>query len=177
MTPTLAGDGIDMPPMTADDAEALFAAHSDEAVHHFWASAAHKNIEETRAYIIDTLSRPNTYAWTMRETGGPIVGRFALFVLREGVAEIGLILQRDAQGRGIARRALKLVEDFGFNVLGLHRIYADVDPDNSASCGLFERAGYQREGLLRGHWKTHLGVRDTVIFGKLHSDEPKSQRN
>jgi len=57
--------------------------------------------------------------------------------------------------------------DYGFDTLELHRIAADVDPDNSASLSLFLRAGFQREGLLRGNWKTHLGVRDSVILGKL----------
>jgi RimJ/RimL family protein N-acetyltransferase len=32
---------------------------------------------------------------------------------------------------------------------------------------LFLRAGFQREGLLRGNWKTHLGIRDSIIMGKL----------
>jgi ribosomal-protein-alanine N-acetyltransferase len=169
-TPTLKGDGVELHPMIPDDAEALFRAHGDTVVHHFWAGPAHKDVEETRGYILDTLSREGAYGWTMREAGSEIVGRIALFVQREGVAEIGLILQRDAHGRGIASRTMRLVEDFGFNTLALHRIYADVDPDNAASLGLFERLGYQREGLLRGHWRTHLGIRDTVILGKLRAD-------
>ena len=36
-----------------------------------------------------------------------------------------------------------------------------------ASLALFLRAGYQREGLLRGNWKTHLGIRDSVILAKV----------
>lgn len=51
--------------------------------------------------------------------------------------------------------------------LGLHRIAADIDPDNNASISLFLRAGFQREGLLRGNWKTHLGIRDSVMMAKL----------
>ncbi|HJS79675.1 MAG TPA: GNAT family protein [Vitreimonas sp.] len=49
----------------------------------------------------------------------------------------------------------------------MHRLMADIDPDNSASISLFLRAGFQREGLLRQNWKTHLGVRDSVIMAKL----------
>jgi len=90
-----------------------------------------------------------------------------LFIEREGVGEIGVIMRPDATGRGLASKALDLVVQHGFGALGLHRIGADIDPDNTNSISLFLRAGFQREGLLRGNWKTHLGVRDSVIMGKL----------
>jgi len=78
-------------------------------------------------------------------------------------------MRREATGRGLASKALKLVEDYAFGPLGLHRLAADIDPDNSSSISLFLRAGFEREGLLRGNWKTHLGVRDSVIMAKLRS--------
>ena len=76
-------------------------------------------------------------------------------------------MRRDATGRGLASRAVSLVCEHAFKDLDLHRIAADIDPDNSASLSLFLRAGFQREGLLRGNWKTHLGIRDSVIMSKL----------
>jgi RimJ/RimL family protein N-acetyltransferase len=95
------------------------------------------------------------------------LGRIALFDVREGVGEIGVIVRRGAQGRGLASKALSLVCDYGFNQLGLHRIAADIDPDNNASISLFLRSGFQREGLLRKNWKTHIGLRDSVIMSKV----------
>jgi RimJ/RimL family protein N-acetyltransferase len=64
--------------------------------------------------------------------------------------------------------------DHAFGALGLHRITADIDPDNSASISLFLRAGFQREGMLRGNWTTHIGVRDSVIMGKLRDEDAAS---
>jgi ribosomal-protein-alanine N-acetyltransferase len=78
-------------------------------------------------------------------------------------------MRRDAQGRGLASKALNLVTDYGFKELGLHRIFGDIDPDNNASISLFLRAGYMREALLRNNWVTHLGVRDTVLMAKLRA--------
>lgn len=105
--------------------------------------------------------------WAITEDGGEALGRIGLFVEREGVGEIGIIMVPAATGRGLASKALKLVVDYGFGPLDLHRIAADIDPDNNASISLFLRGGFQREGLLRGNWKTHLGVRDTVMMAKL----------
>ena len=164
-TPRLEAPGLVLRPLEVADAEALFVAHSDPRSHQYWSSAAHKSVAQTAAYIEDTIDAG--HSWAITESGGEALGRIALFQLREGVADIGIIMRPDATGRGLASNALALVCDWGFNALALHRIAADVDPENSASLSLFLRAGFQREGLLRGNWKTHLGVRDSVILGKL----------
>lgn len=159
--------GVVLRPLALSDAEALYAAHSDAETHHYWSSPPHKSVEETRAYIGDTLAIKGAHVWAITESGGQALGRIGLFIEREGVGEIGVIMRPDATGRGLASKALDLVVQHGFGALGLHRIGADIDPDNTNSISLFLRAGFQREGLLRGNWKTHLGVRDSVIMGKL----------
>ena len=165
--PTLETQGVVLRPLELADAEALFAAHGDARTHHYWSGPAHTDVEQTRAYIADTIAMTGAHVWAVTEDGGAALGRIALFVQREGVGEIGIIMAPDAQGRGLASKGLQLVLDYGFGALDLHRIAADIDPDNNASISLFLRAGFQREGVLRGNWKTHLGVRDTVMMAKL----------
>ncbi|GAM96721.1 GCN5-related N-acetyltransferase [alpha proteobacterium U9-1i] len=166
-TPTLTAPGIVLRPLVIADAEALFAAHGDETTHTYWSSPAHKSVTETGAYIQSTLDISGASVWAITESGGGALGRIGLFVEREGVGEIGIIMRPDASGRGLASKALQLVVAHGFSALGLHRIAADIDPDNTSSLSLFLRAGFQREGLLKGNWKTHLGIRDSVLLGKL----------
>lgn len=166
-TPILEAPGAVLRPLVVADARALFAAHGDAETHKYWAGPAHKTIAETERYIAETLEAPTTRGWAITESGGEALGRIALFQVRAGVGELGIIMRRDAHGRGLASKAVKLVCDYAFRELDMHRIVADVDPDNNASLSLFLRAGFQREGLLRGNWKTHLGVRDSVILGKL----------
>lgn len=167
MTVTLTAPGIVLRPLAVSDAPALFAAHGDTNTHHYWSSPAHKDLAETAKYIEDTLAMKGAHCWAVTDDGGEAKGRIAVFVEREGVGEIGVIMRPDATGRGLASKALALVVEHGFGALGLHRIAADIDPDNSASLSLFLRGGFQREGLLRGNWRTHLGVRDSVIMAKL----------
>ena len=165
--PLLEAPGVVLRPLELADAEALFAAHGDAETHHFWSSPAHRDVAETRQYIADTLALPGAHVWAITENGGEALGRIGLFTPRAGVGEIGVIMRREATGRGLASKALELVEAYAFGPLSLHRLVADIDPDNSASISLFLRARFQREGLLRGNWRTHLGVRDSVIMGKL----------
>lgn len=166
-TPRLEAPGLILRPLEHADAEALFAAHGDAQTHTYWSSPAHKSVEETRAYIADTIAIEGAHAWAITESGGEALGRIALFTLRDGVGEIGIIMRPEATGRGLASKALDLVLQHGFGPLGLHRIAADIDPDNTSSISLFLRAGFQREGLLRGNWKTHIGIRDSIIMAKL----------
>jgi RimJ/RimL family protein N-acetyltransferase len=57
--------------------------------------------------------------------------------------------------------------DFAFGQLGLRRIEADTDPDNSASIRLLESLGFRREGLLRERWNVGGELQDTVFLGLL----------
>jgi RimJ/RimL family protein N-acetyltransferase len=165
--PTLEAPGVVLRALELADAEALHAAHGDPEAHHYWSSPAHRDVEQTRQYIANTLAMRGAHVWAITETGGEALGRIGLFAERAGVGEIGIIIRRQATGRGLASKALSLVEGYAFGSLGLHRMVADIDPDNSASISLFLRAGFEREALLRGNWKTHLGVRDSVIMGKV----------
>jgi len=166
-TPRLEAPGVVLRPLEAADAEALFAAHGDATTHTYWSSPAHTSVEETRTYIAETIAIPGALAWAITESGGEALGRIALFVQREGVGEIGIIMRPEATGRGLASKALNAVVAHAFGPLDLHRIAADIDPDNTSSISLFLRAGFQREGTLRGNWKTHIGIRDSVMMAKL----------
>lgn len=80
------------------------------------------------------------------------------------------------RGQGIAVRAARLLADYAFAELGIDRIEAHLDPENSGSVRTALRAGLRREGLLRGN-TTLGGVRhDTVVLGRLRDDpEPDSR--
>jgi RimJ/RimL family protein N-acetyltransferase len=50
---------------------------------------------------------------------------------------------RASQGRGLGTRFAVMLHAFGYDVLGLERIYISVIPANTASRRLFEKLGYQ----------------------------------
>lgn len=63
--------------------------------------------------------------------------------------ELGYWLLPEHWGKGIMRAALGCVMDHVFNTLGLHRISAEVEPENEASARLLRKAGFNHEGTLR----------------------------
>ena len=58
-----------------------------------------------------------------------------------------LIANQEHRGKGYAREALHLLIDYGFNVLDLHQLYANVRVDNESSINLFKNLGFEVTGL------------------------------
>jgi RimJ/RimL family protein N-acetyltransferase len=150
-----------------DDAPALFPAFADEANMRFWSQPPHKDIGETEADIRWWLETNPMTAWAILGSNGAVAGRTGLMILREGVGEFGVALRPDAAGKGLARGAIAAISDYAFTALGLHRLVADIDPDNVASRRLFEACGFIEEATLKQNWKTHIGLRDSVIYARL----------
>jgi ribosomal-protein-alanine N-acetyltransferase len=62
-----------------------------------------------------------------------------------------------------------------FAGLELHRIEAACIPDNARSIRLLEKAGFQREGYLRGYLKINGQWHDHVMFSLLSTDTDKQE--
>jgi RimJ/RimL family protein N-acetyltransferase len=98
------------------------------------------------------------------------LGEVMLNVGEDNVGELGCGIVEGARGRGIATQALRLLADWSLASLGLGRVQVIVARENTAALRLAERAGFQREGVLRSY-REHDGVRfDTVMLSRLPDD-------
>ncbi|HEV2599973.1 GNAT family N-acetyltransferase [Sphingopyxis sp.] len=169
--PTLTTARLVLRQLREDDAPALFPVLSDPEVMTWWSSGPHTSLAETADYVKGNAAEGQGYhCWAITAGDDVALGWVILIDGKPQVKEIGYILHRDHWGTGIAREAVARVIDHGFDDLGLRRIFADTDPENPGSIGLLERLGFQREGRLRGEWETHIGVRDSLIFGLLQGE-------
>ena len=86
-------------------------------------------------------------------------------------AAIGIVVGEPALwGKGVGTTAVLILCDFAFTVKGLERVYAESYGYNTRAHRMFERAGFQREGVLRKH-ERHNGVaQDMHIFGMLRDE-------
>lgn len=79
-----------------------------------------------------------------------LVGAISLMIKREHRrAELGYWIALDSWNRGYATEASRRVIDFGFEVLGLHRIEARHFLRNPASGRVMRKLGMQQEGVER----------------------------
>lgn len=174
--PTLTTARLVLRQLRADDAAALFPVLSDAELMTWWSSGAHQSLAETVDYVARNAAEGQGWlCWAITIDGDDAaLGWVILMDGKPGVGEIGYILHRDKWGGGIAREAVGRVVDHAFGDLGLRRIFADTDPENSGSIALLEHLGFQHEGRLRGEWLTHIGVRDSLILGLLREEWSRS---
>ncbi len=173
MSETFSSERLDMRPQRVDDADWLFEAYGDAELMRWWSSAPHATIDDTRAYLAPRVAKPDWRGWAMIDRAtGTAVGTLAAGEKRAGVVEIGYLLLRRHWGQGYAREGVSRLIDLLF-AEGHRRIMADTDPDNTASNALLTRLGFTREGRLRAEWETHIGVRDSFIWGLLREEWPR----
>lgn len=94
---------------------------------------------------------------------GPNPGSVAL--------DVGISLRPDARGIGHGGRGQRLLAEYLFATTSVHRVQATTDVENAAEQRALERAGFRREGVLRGaQWR--LGRHhDLVSYARLRSDD------
>lgn len=96
---------------------------------------------------------------------GRLVGQVTVANIVRGAFDscyVGYWVDGRYAGRGIAPTALALAADHCFRTLGLHRIEANVRPENTASRRVVEKLGFREEGLhqrylyIDGEWRDHV---------------------
>lgn len=82
-------------------------------------------------------------------------------------AEVGVVVLKEQQRRGIATEALQLLKEYAFSFLGLKQLYAYIPDDNIASQALFSRCDYKKTATLQDWLKTPTGWQSVYVFQLL----------
>jgi RimJ/RimL family protein N-acetyltransferase len=174
--PTLDSPRLRLRGYRDDDLDDLFALQSDPQVMRYWSYPAwteRRQAEERLALIYKQVREDDVYIWVIADrTSDRMIGNAALFSLDRGQqrGEVGYSLMPAWQGRGLAQEAMRLVLAFAFDVIGLERLEADIDPRNTGSRKLVERLGFVHEGLLRERWRVNGEICDAAFYGLLRRE-------
>ena len=89
---------------------------------------------------------------------------------RHQKAELRIVIGDGAfRGRGVGVEAIAAACQYGFEQLGLHRIYAYVLSINPAARHAFERAGFTLEGTLRDDRRAGDTFVDAFLLARVNS--------
>ena len=172
---TLAIDEIVLRPWRVQDAPALLEACQDPEIARwvtipqpYTAADADAFIESTRA-----MWRGGTGAAFAIVDGSTdrLLGAVTRFGPDGHQATFGCWLVPEARGRGVGTRSLRGLAEWTFATTAVVRIDVFIMVGNVASERMVERAGFQREGVLRA-WDLHhddIPV-DCVVYSRLRSD-------
>jgi len=97
---------------------------------------------------------------TRREIAGVVnISEIVLGLFRS--AYLGFYALQPHSGKGFMSEGIGLALDVAFGGLGLHRLEANVQPENRKSIRLLERLRFRKEGLspkylkIGGRWRDH----------------------
>lgn len=147
--------------MTLDDVDAVYAYQGREDVCRYLLyeprtrdRVAEKVAEHAQAV---QLAKDGDYLQLALELrpgqseAGRMVGDayFTIASVEHSRGEIGWAMHPDFTHRGLAAEAAEAVLEFAFMTLGLHRVFAELDPRNDASIALCRRLGMREEAFFR----------------------------
>lgn len=161
------GDHVSIRHLVAgDEAGFIQAVRASRKLHRPWSY-----LPETAEDFRDMLLRPlgESYLICRNEDdaliGSASLGHVVFGNLRS--AYLGYSAFVPHQGRGHMFEGLGLVLRHAFGTLRLHRVEANVQPDNARSIALVEGLGFRREGYSPRYLKIGNRWRDHVRFAML----------
>jgi ribosomal-protein-alanine N-acetyltransferase len=150
-------------PMRSDKPEFVALMRSSRSFHRPWATAP-TDEDRFTAYLADAR-RPDFEAMLVcRVEDQAIVGFFNLSQITRGYlqsAYLGYAVGKPFAQQGYMSSGIELVLRHAFTTLRLHRVEANIQPDNHASIALADGAGFRREGFsprylkIGGRWRDH----------------------
>lgn len=152
--PILHGQTITLRPITVEDSAALFAVFSDKEVMRLTGTHKTSTLEGAEAFY-DRVSQADDRAdYAIVSTADPslVLGEVVLNYIdwhnRSANFRIALVAEKYF-GHGYGSQATKLILQYGFEQLDLHRIELDVYDFNPRAIHVYEKAGFVREGVRR----------------------------
>lgn len=169
------GTGVQLAPLRPEDSPLLFDWINDQDLVILNAPFRPVSRPEHGEWFERVRRRPDTRIFGIRlRDGDRLVGSCQLHAIHpvHQSAELQIrIGAADARGRGIGSEATKLLVQFGFQQLGLHRICLQVFATNERALRLYRRVGFREEGILRRAACIDDAWVDVVLMAILHSEQ------
>lgn len=146
-----------------DKAEFLALMRCSRHLHEPWISPPITD-SAFRGYLDRAQSHDHEAQLICRSEDRAIVGVININNIVRGSflsASLGYYVGAPYAGNGYMREGLELLKDYAFHELGLHRLEANIQPENEKSISLVRQCGFEREGMskaflyIAGGWRDH----------------------
>ncbi|EAP97242.1 putative acetyltransferase [Janibacter sp. HTCC2649] len=167
--PTLEGELVTLRPIRAEDADVIDAIIREDTEIARLTGSVNASSQEPEGMPLERL-REIYGGWAEADDrlvlavidrgSGGLVGEVVLAGWDEGNRSCWFrtLIGAAGRGRGLGTEATRLIVDYGFRVLGLHRITLEVYDFNPRARHVYEKVGFVHEGtgrealLFDGEW-------------------------
>jgi ribosomal-protein-alanine N-acetyltransferase len=171
---TITGSLVNLREFRADDLSNSMAVVGDPDVTQSLSFDARSEAAQSALLTADIARacsdvRPDYYL-AVTNLADQLIGFVRIGLGRDRSGELGYAIRRADWGKGYATEASRLMLEFGFRDLGLHRVQAACGPDNRSSQRLLARLGFTPEGRIRDHVFTNGAWRDSLLYSVLEGE-------
>jgi len=164
----------------------------DAAVYHKWRNDI--DVMQTTAPLLDVYTIEETEDFVNKTILGSSSSKCYLIVDKQSDKPIGItslikidykngnaeciidIGEKEVWGKGYGSEAMKLLLDYGFQEMNLHRIYLRVFSFNSRAIKLYEKLGFKQEGISREAIFRYGAWHDIIHMAILQSEYLNKKR-
>ncbi|MEI9810881.1 MAG: GNAT family protein [Bacteroidota bacterium] len=156
-----------------NDANELFFIRSDKRTMKYLDRPVAKTVDDAMELIgriTGDLTNNNGITWAITLKDDPkLAGTIGYWRIDKPNhrAEIGYMIHPGLQGKGLMQEAMSAVIDYGFSVMKIHSIEANVNPANEASIGILEKNDFVREAYYKENYYFDGQFLDTLIYSRL----------
>lgn len=156
----LVGERVYLRPLEAADAETLYTWVNDTELRKLAAFVTPYTLDGSREYI-ERVGKDKDRVWFMicrREDGRPIGETGLLRIFHPWrTADVTMIIgEKEFRGKGLASEALRLLLDYAFGELNMHRLAIGVVGFNERALAWWSKMGFRQEGIQRdGYFYDH----------------------
>lgn len=151
MDSTMVTDRLILKPISLDDVSELYELMKEKELTIFLAWDPHQEIATTEAVVrslIESQLSDKAYHWCVF-SGNIVVGLVSLIDVKRKIrawtlnrAELSYWIGKQHQGKGYATEASKAVLEFGFEILGLHKVIVAHAFENIESKKICNKLGF-----------------------------------
>jgi [ribosomal protein S5]-alanine N-acetyltransferase len=162
-------------PWTPEDLPTFEQISNDPDVADFTSSFVYPQPEDwARARLEKVIGAQGSWGYSFAVTWfetNEIIAEVSIGLeLKRARGELGYMCDRNWRGQGIVPEAVKALIAWSFTTLELNRIQACHFPRNPASGRVLKKAGFQREGMLRGYILKNGVSEDVIMYGITQAD-------
>ena len=132
-----------------------------------------KNKRDAEKFIKNSVSKTNFYLAVFLKEENKVIGHVELCHLDWwdfDAGEIAYHFNKKYWGQGYATESARLLINYCFKKLKLHKVYADTDQNNLASQRVLAKLGFKLEGRIRDRRKIKGKWVDEFAYGLLKKE-------
>ncbi len=162
------GQKVGLRPYQSEDFEHIHRWVNDDATtHYMFTGQTPQSLETTTLhYQAEFEEISNVVCIVEEKESGNVMGMAGLYAMNPTARKAEFrILLGDHRGKGLGTEITKLLVQYAFERLNLHRVYLGVTSANKGAIRAYEKAGFVSEGRLRDDIYRNGEYYDTLRYG------------